>query len=253
MDFDDDSDSPSIVEDVGNEIELGDDDDIEEGIAIDDIEREQPPISNAQWRELPASDFVSHVSVDIGKVDTTMLQHLRDQSKHILEQTHDRCLSMGYGPIVSTEEVRFTNCFLPATVLIELLEIINKNISIRQNQNVPQAKMRELELLIRYIFCLGVYQRSPSQVAANPNWFPAVENVIGELVGNSYDEKEERMRVLFSALDPHCVEKDDWKQPFQQNKRWRSIERKISEHCSGLVWKRGFHLCVDDDKVRNLL
>ena len=109
--------------------------------------------------------------------------------------------------------------------------------------------MRELELLLRYLFCLGVYQRSPAQTISNPACFPCVESVIAELVGNTSAVKEERMRILFAALDPHSLEKDDWMQPFQHNKKWQSIERQISEHCSGLVWKPGFHLCVDDDKV----
>jgi hypothetical protein len=57
------------------------------------------------------------------------------------------------------------------------------------------------------------------------------------------------MRLLFSALDPRSMDKDDWKQPLQHNKIWDSLESQISQHCSTLVWKPGFHLCVDDDKV----
>lgn len=43
--------------------------------------------------------------------------------------------------------------------------------------------------------------------------------------------------------------KDDWRQPFQHSKKWQLIEGQISEHCLALVWKPGFHLCVDDNKA----
>jgi hypothetical protein len=93
----------------------------------------------------------------------------------------------------------------------------------------------------------------PSQVTSNASWFPAIQSVIEELVGDSYEAKEEWMRILFSSFDPHCSDRDDWRQPFQQNKKWQSIERKISQHCATLVRKCGFHLCVDDDKLSNRL
>jgi hypothetical protein len=36
---------------------------------------------SVEWCELPALEFVDLVSVDIGSVDLTMLNHLREQSE----------------------------------------------------------------------------------------------------------------------------------------------------------------------------
>lgn len=253
IEYDDDSDAPSIENNVSLDLDE-DNNDIainENTVVIQDNEEDEEDAvlnDSSAWRIVSPLDYANKIRIDVAEVNLSMMDSLKKQANHVIQSCSKISKLLGYGSIASSDEVRLANCFLPTEMLLKLLSIINSNLEAMAID--PLASMRELELLLRFMFSLGVYQKSSAQALATPEWFPGVAKVVREIKQATYAEKVERMRLLMQALDPMPTKvEEDWKGIFQENSAWSEIEETLSKHCSSLAWNPGFNLCVDDDKV----
>lgn len=242
MEYDDDSDCPSEEEGLGME---GLDDPHDEDLAGEEDDDDSPTLDDSledegtaqiDWSFLSAEYIAEHCEVDIAGNDIMLCRQLRDQANHLLDRIREKCRSLHYDSHDHLDAAKLTNCFLPIYIWHELKSMMDQTLT-------EPVRMRELELLLRFLFAVGAYQTSVGSVLKNPAWYGKAEAIL-----NSFQGGAARVKELLVAMDPSSGKKE-WNEPFARNRRIQELERMISRSCSEMAWKSGFDLCIDDDKV----
>jgi hypothetical protein len=145
-------------------------------------------------------------------------------------------------------EVQLYHCFAAPELWSLLQDMINRNL----DHNVPRCEMRELELLLRFIFAIAVYNISPSRALERPEDYPLAADTVEKFVGNG----SARILELLKALDPQTTSPDDeeiWREPFAGNEDIQTAEQYVSKKCIRMVFRADSSstIVIDDDKMRN--
>lgn len=235
MDYDDDSDCPSEEEGLGIEglHELDEDEDLPNDAEIVDWDE---GVADEEWSKLSAQYIAKQCALDIGANDIILCQQLQNQTKHLLDRVREKSKSLLYHGSENFDATRLTNCFLPLNIWNELKSMMDETLK-------EPVRMRELELLMRFLFAVGAYKTSVGSVLKNPSWYAKAQVIL-----NAFEGSEGRVKELLAAMDP-SADQNNWKEPFRRNPKIQEFERMISRSCSEMAWKSGFDLCIDDDKV----
>lgn len=269
MDYDDDSDCPSVQGIVDFAEAAIDDIDDEHNVAVaednaGDLEEAEeqdggnaPPLPDvpiqevddlltSSWRYVSSKSVAQSMKVDIAVVDDNMFGSTSKQAHHVMKQVSQTMRVLELRESSSSEPVQYTNCFLPLELWVKLQSEMNRKLP----ETSPRVSMRELELLFRLFFALGAYSTSFSFVVKHLSSYPMIATIV-----NLMPRGETRIRELIQALDPSdcSVSKsntDEWFQPFRRNKFVTEIEALMSSAAAEIGYQPGFDICIDDDKVR---
>lgn len=270
MEYDDDSDCPSIqgIVDFPEDAEPDIDDDISPGVLeneVDNSAEEEEAVEdddaadsstsavrtenielplNTNWRIIEAASVGENINIDIARVDDKMLSDYTKQAKHLMKKVDFSIMVMQLKDTSSSEAVQYTNCFLPPALWLTLRNHMDKKLP--ENK---RCTMREIELLMRLLFSLGAYSSSLSFVLKHVELYPPIATIIRLL-----PRGENRVRELLSALDPSekrqgIAFESEWLEPFRKNKFVTEMEQWMSCTSAELAYAPGFDLCIDDDKV----
>jgi hypothetical protein len=207
--FDDDSDVPShwdpseeldeslLEEEVDHESEPK-----HVEMEFDDEETETESSSSAciteDWNEVKLD---GDVTITDDCVDSELMDTLRIHAKHVLHNVDQEIKSFSRHDVGRLEpEVQLYHCFAESTLWRHLLRMINT----RLPRNEVRCELRELELLLRFIFAIAVYNISPSRVFADLEIYPLAADIVGKFVGDG----QKRISVLLKALDPQKTSPD---------------------------------------------
>ena len=160
MEFDDDSDAPSIMEEAtlhNDDSDNSDDDNIGTEEHWDEWDGDEDP---TEWRVFPAKEVANKICIDFGRNDLDMFKQLETQANHLYEQVAAQRLVNSRDCEYATECVQLTNYFLPPSLWLTLQSQMNK----RLPHGVELVESREIELMFRFLFALGSYQGSSTSI-----------------------------------------------------------------------------------------
>jgi hypothetical protein len=163
--FDDDSDLPSdcdLLEELDESLIEKEVDreslpkHVEMEFDDDDEDTEESSITE-DWKEVTLD---GDVTITCDCVDSELMRTMRDHAQHVLGNVDKEMKTFDTHDMKNlAPEVRLYHCFAPSELWTHLQDIINRNL----HRNVDRCEMRELELLLRFIFAIAYYNISPSR------------------------------------------------------------------------------------------
>jgi hypothetical protein len=228
--------SSLLLEDFSHEDDIGEDEDYEE-------ESEEFSSGN-QWKEIK---FNGTINLHFDSIDAEFEKKLQQQATYIKEKLNEKKTFHKEDLKRMTDSVLLFNSFASPEIFFHLKDSMNKN----RPPSAPDIEMREVELMVRLIFALSVYETSFERCCALPRIYPLVASIVAKFEGCA-----DRANLVLRATDfyrNHLQNYGDiWDAPFQANPILQKLEQQVTHSCAEIAFKTGVSdFIVDDDKMRN--
>ena len=149
------------------------------------------------------------------------------------------------------------NTYFQAETAVPVLRFMNRNLTAR---GMTLITFQELEPFMRCFMGLCYYKKQVADVKAHPEAFPIVAKEIKNLVGNTYDQRADRLNDLLRSWDGHDVQRkrkdrDDevltFDSVYRIDRELEKLFRDLGGHASRLAHIEGVtDKMIDDEKTR---
>ena len=150
------------------------------------------------------------------------------------------------------------NTIAPTSILVPIIEFMNRNLL---ENDLQPMRFPEFEPYLRSFFWLCFYQCSLADIRLHPEAYPKVVAEINRLMGDSFDEKVDRLNHLLRSFNGHEVKAGvkssgdntlHFQEVYGHDYELEKMLRDVGGHASKLAFIRGVSsLLIDDEKMQS--
>ena len=245
-------------DDQGEDGSLSDDESYTPSVGEEEDE-DDDDTDQTQWKAqaIKSRDF----SVGFNVTDRLFEEKYLQETLALTKRLRDEFAAISHNPVRkdALTEDELLNTYFPAESAVPVLAFMNRNLLDRK---MTPITFPELEPFLRAFFGLCYYKCKIADIKSHPEAHPPVADAVNNLVGNTFDEKIERLNNLLRSFDGHDVKRRlptiseaeeclTYAPNYGIDRELEKLLRDLGGHASRLAYIEGVtDGMIDDEKTR---